>query len=167
MRAASLAKTLIVLGATIAPAIAAGGDTGVARMATCQDSWLDWKTSDPAKLQAFAAQFGSGYMQGEGANGQFLIPKTPQTLAGLRITQVFPESVGMGVGFSVTVDAPFDAVRKSVETLLGKKLGKCETSDGMRACELELAPQRTVTVMAGDDPKSHATLVGCFYLYEK
>jgi hypothetical protein len=165
MRTASLAKAVILLGATVAPALAAGGDTGFARMATCQDSWLDWKTSDPAKLQAFAAQFGSGYTQG--ADGQFLVPKSPQTPAGLRITQVFPESVGMGVGFSVTVDAPFDAVRKNVEKLLGKKLGKCETSDGMRACELELAPQRTVTVMAGDDPKSHATLVGCFYLYEK
>lgn len=165
MRTASLAKVLIVLGATVAPALAAGGDTGVARMATCQDSWLDWKTSDPAKLQAFAAQFGSGYTQG--ADGQFLVPKSPQTLAGLRITQVFPESVGMGVGFSVAVDAPFDATRKRVETLLGKKLGKCEASDGMRSCELELAPQRTVSVTAGDDPKSHTTLVGCFYLYEK
>lgn len=165
MRTASLAKALIVLGATVVPAFAAGGDTGVARMAICQDSWLDWKTGDPARLQAFAAQFESGYTQG--GDGQFLVPKSPQTLAGLRITQVFPESVGMGVGFSVTVDAPFDATRKSVEKLLGKPLGKCETSDGMRSCELELAPQRTVTLMAGDDPKSHATLVGCFYLYEK
>lgn len=158
---------IAAIGALVAPAFAAGGDTGLERMATCQDSWLDWKTSDPAKLQAFAARFQSGYTHGEGEQGGFLVPKTPQTVMGLRVTQVFPESVGMGVGFSVTIDAPFDTARSAVEKLLGKKLGKCETGDGMRMCELQIAEKRTVTLMSGDNPNDKTTLVGCYYLYEK
>ncbi len=135
MRTASLAKVLILLGAAVAPAVSAGGDTGFARMATCQDSWLDWKTSDPAKLQAFAAMIGSGYTQGEGANGQFLVPKTPQTVVGLRVTQVFPEKRRpWGVGFSVTVwmrrstrratSGPMTFARQEARQ-------SCETGDGM------------------------------------
>lgn len=140
-------------------------DVGIARLAICQDSWLDWKTSDPAKLQAFADQFRARFSQQ--GNDAFAVPNASTSIMGLHVAQVFPESVGMGVGFSVTVDAPFDKARAAIEKALGKSLGKCEASDGMRACELEIAEQRTVTLMAEDDAKSTQTLVGCYYLYEK
>jgi hypothetical protein len=37
----------------------------------------------------------------------------------------------------------------------------------MRSCELAIAPQRTVMLMADDKPGTRRTLVGCYYLYEK
>jgi len=37
----------------------------------------------------------------------------------------------------------------------------------MKTCDLEVAPQRTVSVMAGDTPKTRQTLIGCYYFYEK
>jgi hypothetical protein len=71
------------------------------------------------------------------------------------------------VGFSVTVAAPFDTARTAVEKATGKSFKKCETGDGMHGCELQLAPQRTLTLMSGDSPTSKTTLVGCYYFYEK
>ena len=86
---------------------------------------------------------------------------------GLKVTQLFPESVGMGVGFSVLVDATFDTARQALEPKLGKPLRQCESGDGMRICELPIAEQRTVMLMSGDPPNDRTTLVGCYYLYEK
>jgi L-cysteine desulfidase len=73
----------------------------------------------------------------------------------------------MGVGISLVVDGSFEKVQQSVEKMLGKALKDCSTSDGMHSCELKIAEQRTVVLMAGDSPKSTNTLVGCYYLYEK
>ena len=61
---------------------------------------------------------------------------------GFRVTKASPESVGMGVGFSLDVDAMFDDARKAVERSLGKTLTHCETGDEMRTCALEIARQR-------------------------
>ena len=81
--------------------------------------------------------------------------------------QVFPESVGMGVGFSVVVGASFDKTRTSLEHKIGKFLKKCETGDNMRMCELEIAEKKTIMLMAEDNVKSTTTLVGCYYFYAK
>jgi hypothetical protein len=73
----------------------------------------------------------------------------------------------MAVGFSVTVDAPFDKARAAVEKIVGKKLAHCETGDNMKTCTLQIADQRAVTLMASDPPDKNGTLVGCYYFYEK
>jgi hypothetical protein len=130
-----------------------------------QDSWLDWQKSDPAQLKKIGDHLHADFSPS--GNDPFILPKTNLSIAGLRITQLFPNSVGMGVGFSATVSGSFEAARRSVENLLGKKLGKCDASDGMTSCELEIANERTVMVMAEDSPKSTSTLVGCYYYYEK
>ena len=140
-------------------------DVGIERMATCQDSWFDWQSKDPAKLKAFAEHFHAAFTQK--ADDPFFTPKAETGIAGLRITQVFPGSVGMGVGFSVFVDATFDKARQTLAKRLAKPLSKCETSDGMRTCELPVAAQRTVTLMAEDKPGASQTLIGCYYFYEK
>jgi hypothetical protein len=164
MKVMSLAGSAMILPLVFAPALAAD-DMGIERLATCQDSWLDWKTSEPAKLQKFGDEFRSKFSQH--GNDAFVVPKTDTSIAGLHVTQVFPESVGMGVGFSVTVDASFAKARAVLERMLGRSLGKCETSDGMQACELEIAEKRTITLMAEDSAKNTTTLIGCYYLYEK
>ena len=94
-------------------------------------------------------------------------PKVDVSVLGLHVAQLFPDSVGMGVGFSLTVDAPYDTARAAIEKAGAKKLVHCEASDGMKSCELEIAPQRSITIMAEDNPKSCQTLIGCYYFYEK
>jgi hypothetical protein len=139
-------------------------DPGLENLALCRASWLDWKTADPARLESFKAFVRSGFSHKD--NDAFFAPKSPMAVAGLKVTQVFPESVGMGVGFSVLVDATFDVARKALEQALGRPLGQCGASDGMRACELPIAAQRTVTLMSGDQPSDKTALIGCYYLYE-
>ena len=164
MKIASLAGLLLAI--TYAAASAAGADdSGIERMATCKDSWLDWKKSDPERLAALGDHIRTGFSQH--ANDPFLVPKAGTSIAGLRVTQLYPDSVGMGVGLSVSVDAPFDETRRKLEVALGKPLGGCETGDGMRTCTLKISDMRTIMVMAEDNPKSATTLVGCYYYYEK
>ena len=164
MNIALLSGILIILQVAIVPAWAAD-DASIERLATCQDSWLDWQKNDPVQLKKFYDHFRSDFSRKE--NDPFWVPKTETSIAGLRVEQAFPESVGMGVGFSVTVHATFDEARRRVEKTLGRSLGKCETGDNMRSCELEIADKRTLTLMAEDNPKSTTTLVGCYYFYEK
>lgn len=163
-------KTALWASAMAAPLIAltpaqAGGSTSIERMATCQDSWVEWTKTDPARMKAFGDDFRADFSHN--GNDAFAMPKTPKTVVGLRVTQVYPESVGMGVGFSVMVAAPFDEARRRLEKALGKPREKCETGDGMRTCEREIAPQRTLTLMSDDNPKAATTLLGCYYFYEK
>ena len=159
----TLAALLAVL-ATAAPAGAAD-DTIIQRLSLCQDSWLDWTKGDPGKIKTFRDHFQAAFKPD--ASGGYFVPKGAATVAGLPLLQVYPQSVGMGVGFSVLLAAPFDATRAAIAKALGKPLAKCETGDGMRSCELEIAPTRTLTVTTDDPPKSKTTLVGCYYYYEK
>ncbi len=130
-----------------------------------RNSWVEWTKSEPKLFEAFRDRFTTQFSPHN--NDPYWLPKTNTSVAGLRVAQAFPQSVGMGVGFSLTVDAPFDVARQLMEKTLGKKLAHCETSDGMRDCELEIAPQRTVMLMAEDSPKNQQTLIGCYYFYEK
>jgi hypothetical protein len=154
----------VALQLAIVPAWGAD-DAGFERLATCKDSWLDWKKDDPAKLKPLADHIRSGFSQKD--NDPFLVPTSNTSIAGLHVSQLFPDSVGMGVGFSATVDAPFEQTRRKFESLLGKPLTKCDTGEGMRSCGLEIAEKRTFMLMAEDSPKATKTLVGCYYYYEK
>lgn len=164
MKYQDLSAGLLALAMLLCPAMAADDDA-LARMALCKDSWVDWSKSDPAKMKAFADHFRPLFLPR--ANDPFVLPKANVSVIGFRVAQAFPDSVGMGVGFSLKVDATFDDARKAVEKALGKPLKKCETGDGMRTCGLEIAPQRTVTLMAEDTPGAKDTLIGCYYFYEK
>jgi hypothetical protein len=164
MKIASLAGVLVVLQAAIAPALAAD-DLSIECLATCQDSWLDWKKSNSVQLKQVGEHLRSDFSQKESV--PYLVPRANMTVAGLRVAQVFPDSLGMGVGFSVGVDATFDQARRSLEKTLGKPLTKCEVGDNMRTCALEIAEKRTLMVMAEDNAKNGTTLLGCYYYYEK
>lgn len=137
----------------------------VENLALCRDSWLDWKSTDPAKLESFGAFLRSDFAQ-NGNDGSFT-PKSAMAIDGLKVTRVFPGSLGMGLGFSVLVDSPFDVARQAIERELGMPLRDCETGDGMRTCELSIAEQRTVMLVSSDPPNDKTTLVGCYYFYEK
>lgn len=133
-------------------------------LATCRDSWLDWK-DDPARGAKFADDLRANYLEQRG-EGDFFVPKTPKKLLGLPVARVYPESTGMAVGFSVLVNSSFEATRKAVEKALGKPLKCDEKSEEGFGCELALGPKKTVFVMA-EDKSSKSALTGCFYFYEK
>jgi hypothetical protein len=139
-------------------------ETALERLATCQDSWRDWK-DDPAQGKKVGELFTSAFAQA-GKDGSFA-PKEKVQIVGLPVTLVYPESVGMGVGFSVVLDAAFDTAREHVEKSLGKKLTDCDVSDGMRTCGLELEKEKTITLMAGEPDTKRRTLLGCYYFYAK
>lgn len=155
---------MLVLLVVAMPAWGAS-DPRVEDLALCRDSWLDWKRTAPAKLESFGAFLRSDFAHSD--NDAFVTPKSRMTIAGLEVTQVFPGSVGMGLGFSVQLDATFDVARQALERELGMPLRDCETSDGMRTCELSIAEQRTAILVSGDPPNDQTTLAGCYYFYEK
>ena len=155
---------LLAFALAVLPAMAAD-DAGLTRMALCQDSWVEWSKADPARLDGLGAHIRAGFSPH--GNDPYWLPKANVSVAGLRVVQLFPHSVGMGVGLSLTVDATFDDARRIIEKALGRQLGKCEAGEGMKNCELEIAPQRTVVLMAEDSPRSHQALIGCYYFYEK
>jgi hypothetical protein len=154
---------LAALGAAV-PASPAD-DSALTRMALCQDSWVEWGKSESKAFEAFRGRFMSQFTPHE--NDPYWLPKANVSILGMHVVRAFPDSVGMGVGFSLTVDATFDDARKAVEKALGKTLQHCETGEGMKDCGLEIAPQRNVTLAADDNPKSRQTLIGCYYFYEK
>jgi len=158
-----LAGAAVALLCAAAP-VQAAEDAGIARMAACQDSWRDWNKTDPKKLEALGDHFRAAYTPH--GNDPYYLPKAPTTVAGLKMVQIFPGSVGMGVGLSVLVDATFDKAKATFEKILGKKIAKCEASEGTHDCELQLAPERTFMLMTADNAPNQ-TLVGCYYLYEK
>jgi hypothetical protein len=143
----------------------AADDVPITRMATCQDSWLDWSHSDQMQMRKFVEYIRAGYTPH--GNDPYILPKANVTIAGMHVSQVFPQSIGMALGFSVSVDVPFDKARAALEKIAGKKLGQCENSDGMKTCALQIAAQRTITAMAVDGQKPEQTLIGCYYYYEK
>ena len=157
----TLALSMLMLAALPAKALE---DTGIERLAICQDSWVAWK-NEPAKLEALSQGIRASYERQQGQ--PFLVPKAPRTVLGLPVAQLFPDSVGMGVGFSVLVDANFDKTKKALEQKTGKVLNQCETSDGMLSCELKLGEQKTLLILAQRGGKGKTTLFGCYYFYEK
>lgn len=140
-------------------------DPRIENLALCRDSWLDWKNTDPSALDSFGAFLRSALAHN--GNDTIFRPKLAMSVDGLKVTQVFPQSVGMGLGFSVLVDASFDVAKKALERDLGKPLSGCEANEGMRTCELSIAEQRTVILASNDPPNDTTTLVGCYYFYEK
>lgn len=142
----------------------AADDLKIARLATCQDSWLDMK-DDPVRSREFAQSVQAAFKQ-KGNTATF-VPRSKVAVGGLPVLEAYPESMGMGVGFSVLVQAPFDKAKAVVESLAGTKVEDCDTSDGMRMCGHEVTPKRTITLLTDAANTSGKTLIGCYYYYEK
>ena len=158
-----LRLAILSLCLAAAPAFGAADDL-IEQLATCRVSWLDWK-NDPVQAGKFAETIHGTFVQKP--RGPAWTPKKPVLVGGLSVVEAFPESVGMGVGFSLTVDATFDKARAVFEKLAGKTFKTCETGEGMRSCELEIAEKRTLMILGGDSAKSKTTLLGCYYFYAK
>ena len=133
-------------------------------LATCKTSWLDWK-DDPARSDTATESFREQFQRKE--NDAFFLPIAKVSVLGLPVVRVFPQSVGMGVGFSVMVDAPFDRAKAAVEKSLGRRLEECRTGEGTRTCQLPLGDRKTVMLLGDPSGKLKSAVIGCFYYYEK
>jgi hypothetical protein len=155
---------VLLLALTASLAIGADDVNRIERLATCQDSWLEFK-DDVVKSRAFAETFINSFTQ-KGNTGTFT-PSSRLLVAGLPVVEARPETMGMGVGFSVLLDGGFEKAKAGVQKVVGRSLEDCDTSDGMRMCGHQFAPKKTVMVITGDDGKAPRTIVGCYYYYEK
>lgn len=164
MKISSLTAIAVVFSCMMTP-VRAADDLVLQRLALCQDSWIDWQKTNPAQMQKFATYFRGNFTPH--GNDPYWLPKSDISILGLPVLQVFPESVGMGVGFSVNVAAPFGKARATMEKAVGKRFVHCESGEGMKSCELPIAEKRTAMIMASDPPDKNGTLVGCYYFYEK
>lgn len=142
----------------------AADHTPLLPLATCQDSWMDWDKSSP-KVEDFKKMFSADFKQkGRGASFE---PNKPVSILGYAINEVYPESIGMGVGFSVLVDAEFDTIKASLEKQVGKPIAKCSKERDSRSCEYTFAEKKTLLLMEGGRGKNAKTLFGCYYFYAK
>ncbi len=156
-----LSVALVSLFLASTPAFGAVDDL-IEQLATCRVSWLDWK-NDPGAARAFGETINAAFTQQP--RGAAWTPRKPIAFGALRIVDAFPESVGMGVGFSVSVEANFDKARAEFEKPAGKTFTTCESGEGMKSCELMVAEKRTLMIVAGDNGRSKTTLLGCYYFY--
>jgi len=154
------ASVLLATLLPLAPALAADNPT-LLTLATCQESWRDWK-ENPARIQSFRDAL-SGFRAQD--REPFYLPTQPATLLGFPVVRLYPDSVGMAVGFSVLADASFDAVKASLEKQTSKAITRCETEGGARSCELKIGEKRTVILMEEGRGKNAKTLFGCYYFY--
>ncbi|HTD28485.1 MAG TPA: hypothetical protein VK660_03765 [Xanthomonadaceae bacterium] len=99
-------------------------------------------------------------------DGAAFTPKTAMSVLGFPIVQVYPQSIGMAVGFSVAVKGDADKIRRTFEKQLGHPMA-CSSSDDMKGCELKIAEKKVASLMTPDNGKADTTLIGCYYFYEK
>lgn len=145
------------------PLAHAGDEPQLQGLALCQDSWFDWK-DDEARMARFGGFFNSLFERSK--QGDAFAPKSPLRVLGRAVTQVYPQSVGMAVGFSVALDADLAQARSSVEKQLGKPM-VCSTSESVTACELKLGPKKTVVLMTAQNGLAKTSLLGCYYFYQQ
>lgn len=140
-------------------------DLYLGKLSTCQESWLDWKDDD-RRMGQYIERLNANYTRIE--EEPAFEPKVAGKVLGFPLVKVYPQSVGMGVGFSVQLEGQFAKIRDEVERRLGKAL-ECSDSDGMTSCGVELGQYKTVMLAAsgkGADADA-VNLLGCYYYYEK
>src|SRR5262245_3017882 len=133
-------------------------------LATCKVSWLEAK-DDPMRLKALGDSVDSDFTKKQGE--PFFVPKKKMTVLGLPLLRLFPENVGMALGFSAMVSADFETAKKAVEKAAGMSLTDCQSSEGVRTCGHQLEEKKTVILMGPQSGTPKETLVGCYYYYEK
>ncbi|MEP6880570.1 MAG: hypothetical protein ABI866_01190 [Dokdonella sp.] len=138
-------------------------ETWFGKLATCQETWFDWKDDD-RRMSQYIDRFNANFTHGE--EDPAFLPKGPGKVLGFPLIKVYPSSVGTGVGFSLQLGGQLSRIQKEVEHQLGKSL-ECSISDGMTSCGLELGENKSVVLMAFGEGDAAINLLGCYYTYEK
>lgn len=138
-------------------------ETYLVELATCQQSWFDWKDDD-LRMSQYLDRLNADFTRIE-EEAAFL-PKGPAKVLGFPLVKLYPQSIGMGVGFSLELGGQFAKIRNEVENRLGKPL-ECSASGGMTSCAVELGEKKTVMLTAFGEGADAVNLLGCYYFYEK
>lgn len=133
------------------------------QLATCQESWFDWK-DDERRMGQYVDRLNANFVSSEEEPAFF--PKTPGKVLGFPLVKVYPQSVGMAVGFSLQLGGQLGDIQTEVEKKLGKGL-ECLPSDGMTSCAVELGDKKTVLLTGYGEGAEAVNLLGCYYFYEK
>lgn len=133
------------------------------KLATCEESWYDLR-NDAARMEAIGVALRSQFAPQD--RSPVWKPNGPVTWLGAEVLEMTPQSVGMGLGFALTLKQPAGTVQPAYERALGQALGRCESGDGMRSCERKLAEKRTAMVVSPLNRPELGTLVGCYYFYQ-
>ena len=136
----------------------------LSQLATCEQSWIGWDKASP-KVAEFRKLFTEDFKRRDREPG--FAPIKPLSILGFAVAEAYPESVGMGVGFSVLVDAEFDKVKASLEKQVGKPLGDCSKEGNSRSCEHTIGEKKTLLLFEEGRGKRAKTLFGCYYFYAK
>jgi hypothetical protein len=162
---ARLSVLLCLVGVIVAGARVRGAqELTFDQLATCKVSWLEAK-DDPTRLQPLGDALDADFTKKQGE--PFFVPKKKMTVLGLPLLRLFPENVGMALGFSVMVSADFETAKKALETAAGVALTDCQNGEGVRTCGHQLAEKKTLMMMAPASGTPKETLFGCYYYYEK
>jgi hypothetical protein len=164
-RLVSLATQLLGLGllaAATVPTPAAELNEALQRLATCQDSWLDWRR-DEAAMRRFGQQLMAQFRHDD--KRQVWLPQGSVQWLGLEVTEVTPQSMGMALGFGLTLKGRIDDIRPAYERVLGRAMEGCAKEADMSSCELRLGDKKTAVVMAPTRHADQGALMGCYYYY--
>ncbi|MDI1253986.1 hypothetical protein [Thermomonas sp.] len=160
----------VLLAATALTSTVAGVPPGneaeeayLEKLVMCQESWFSWKDDD-RRMSQYLARFDANFTRSE--DEPAFLPKGPANILGFPLIKVYPQSVGMGLGFSVQLGGQFAKIRSEVENKLGKPF-ECSASDGMTSCGAELGKNKSLTLTAFGNGANAINLIGCFYNYEK
>ena len=138
-------------------------ETWLGKLATCQETWFDWKDDD-LRMSQYLDRFNANFTHGE--DDPAYLPKGPGKVFGFPLIKVYPGSVGSGVGFSLELGGQFAKIRSQVERALNMSL-ECSSSDGMTSCGVELGENKNVVLTAFGNGDAAINLLGCYYTYEK
>lgn len=158
-----LAATFLSSTVTGLPSGNQAEETYFGKLATCQESWFNWKDDDQ-RMSQYIERFNSNFTRSE--EEPAFLPKGPGKVLGFPLIKVYPQSVGTGVGFSLQLGGKLETIRIEVEHQLGKSLD-CSSGDGMTSCGVELGANKSVVLMAFGDGDAAINLLGCYYIYEK
>lgn len=161
----TFARTLAALLAASAGCndVRAAADTQLQRLALCQDRWTDLK-DDAVRMSWFGNYIETRFNRG--ASDDVFSPKSPTRVLGWSVTHIYPQSVGMGVGFSLTVKVDHARARAAIANQVGQPMN-CTASEGVRSCAVEPGCKRTAVLMAGQNGRALSSLMGCYHFYRQ
>ncbi len=139
----------------------AAEDTIALKLMTCQTSWLDWK-DNPTLAEPFNKQLKASYRIDD-EDGTYK-PIGSMTVLAKKVSRVYPNTMGQGLGFAVLVDAKFEAVRGALAKHGMKPIHQqCNIDEYTKSCTFVMGNKKTILLYADAGTKNQQTLVGCSY----
>jgi hypothetical protein len=159
-----LAGVLTISLVAVIPAWAAD-NLRIERFATCQDSRLDWKKSDPPQLKNLLRAFNQIFRGRRKIHSLF--QNQTRLLLDFRLFRCSPRILVWRLvcrsWLKQILTPPKRARRKDRQVVSVN----ATPSDNIRTCELEIGEKKTSLLMTEDNVKSKTTLLGFYYFYAK